>query len=247
MNDPRVGAALRALRRRRRWRQLDVAVGANVSQPFISKLERGQIGDVSVDALRSVAAALDATVVVEVRWHGGALDRLLDARHASLLGATVELLASHKWTTEVEVTYAHYGERGSIDILAFHREAAIALVVEIKSELVSIEAMLRKLDEKVRLAWTIASERSGSLPAVTARLLVLPSTSTERRRVARHAPVLDAALPLRSDALRSWLRHPSGPVNGLLFVADSTARDPRRRDVASGRVRRGEVSAPRAR
>src|SRR5664279_1955224 len=117
VNDPRVGAALRALRRRRRWRQVDVATAANVSQPFISKLERGQIGDVNVDTLRSVAATVDASVVIDVRWQGGAIDRLLDERHASLLGATVDLLAPHGWATEVEVTYSHYGERGSIDIL----------------------------------------------------------------------------------------------------------------------------------
>ncbi|HEX7474017.1 MAG TPA: XRE family transcriptional regulator [Candidatus Limnocylindrales bacterium] len=240
MNDPRVGAAFRALRRRRRWRQVDVAAAANVSQPFISKLERGQIGDVNVDTLRSVAATVEASLVIDVRWQGGALDRLLDERHASLLGATVDLLAPLAWGTEVEVTYSHFGERGSIDILAFHAQSGVALVIEIKTELVSIEATLRKLDEKVRLAGTIARERFEWRPAAVARMLVLPSTSTERRRVARHAAVLDAALPLRYDDLRAWLRRPAGPVNGLLFVANITRRDATNLGVTSRRVRRGQ-------
>lgn len=245
VNDPRVGAALRALRRRRRWRQADVGSAAKLSQPFISKVERGRIGDVSIDTLRAVAAAVDATIVVEVRWQGGALDRLLDERHASLLGATVALLDRHRWTAEVEVTYAHYGERGSIDILAWHEHARVVLVVEVKTELASIEATLRKLDEKVRLAGAIARDRLGWHPGHVARMLVLPSSSTERRRAARHALVLDAALPVRGDELRAWVRRPAGSVNGLLFVADSTARDAENGIATPDRVRLGKSVARR--
>lgn len=95
MNDPRFGASIRALRRRRKWRQIDVGVAAHVSQPLVSKLERGLIGDVSLDTLRRVARALDAAVAIDVRWQGGALDRLLDERHARLLGATVDPLSRH--------------------------------------------------------------------------------------------------------------------------------------------------------
>jgi hypothetical protein len=203
-------------------------------------VERGRIGDINVDTLRAVAAVVDASIQVEVRWQGGALDRLLDERHASLLGATVVMLGRHGWTAEVEVTYSHYGERGSIDILAGHERARIALAVEVKAELVSIEATLRKLDEKVRLAGAIARDRFGWRPGHVARMLVLPSSTTERRRAARHVLVLDAALPVRQDELRAWVSRPAGSVNGLLFVADSTARDAKNASATSDRVRRGE-------
>lgn len=210
---------------------------------MISKLERGQIGDVNVDTLRSVTAALDAVVFIDLRWHGGAVDRLLDEKHARVLGATVELLVRHGWATEVEVTYSVYGERGSIDILAWHEPSRVLLVIEIKSELVTVEATLRKLDEKQRLAGAIGHDRLGRRPDSVARMLVLPSTSTERRRVARHAAALDAALPLRYDDLRAWLRRPVGAVSGILFVADITGRDARRDRVTSRRVR-GPAKAP---
>ncbi|MEA2632413.1 MAG: Helix-turn-helix domain, partial [Chloroflexota bacterium] len=220
MNDPRLGTVIRALRRRKNWRQRDLASAAGVSQPLISKLERGEIGDVNVDTVRAVTAALDATLSIDVRWHGGAIDRLLDEKHARIVGASADLLALCSWLTEVEVSYSVYGERGSIDILAWHEGARALLVIEVKSELVSVEATLRKLDEKTRLAGTVARERFGWRSESVARMLVLPSNSTERRRVARHDAALGAALPLRYDDLRAWLRRPIGPMSGILFVAD---------------------------
>jgi transcriptional regulator with XRE-family HTH domain len=237
MNDPRLGAALRALRRRRNWRQVDLAIAAGVSQALISKLERGEIGDATVDTLRAVMAAVDATLSIDVRWRGAAVDRLLDERHARILGVTIAYLAPRGWVTEVEVSYSVYGERGSIDILAWHDRSRVLLVIEVKSELVSVEATLRKLDEKLRHAGAIARDRFGWRPVAVARMLVLPSSSTERRRVARHEAALDSALPLRYDDLRAWLRRPVGPVSGILFVADSTAGDPRNGRVTSKRVR----------
>jgi transcriptional regulator with XRE-family HTH domain len=237
VNDPRIGVIIRALRRRRGWRQTDLAGAAGLSQPLISKLERGAIGDVNVDTIRAVTAALDASVLLEIRWRGGAVDRLLDEKHARIVGATVHLLVSGGWVTEVEVSYSVYGERGSIDILAWREGARALLVIEVKSELVSVEATLRKLDEKTRLGGAIARERFGWRPESVARILVLPSNSTERRRVARHEAPLRVALPLRYDDLRAWLRRPVGPMGGILFVAFSTARDPRNGHVTARRVR----------
>ncbi len=255
MHDPRLGASFRALRRRRGWRQRDVARLIGGSQQFISKVECGHIGDVTVNALSAMAMALDARVVMDLRWRGAGLDRLLDERHAALLGATVALLQRRGWSTEVEATYSHFGERGSVDILGWHSATRTLLVVEVKSELVSIEATLRKLDEKTRLAPGLARERFGWQATSVGRLLVLPSTSTERRRVARHAAVLDDTFPLRYDALRSWLAHPtgvdaaaspSGRPAGILFVADTTAGGPLDRRATPERVRTRRNGSVRA-
>ena len=103
-------------------------------------------------------------------------------------------------------------------------------MVEIKSELVSVEATVRKLDEKVRQTiYTLAETRFGERPRAVARLLVLPGTTTERRRVARAEAVLGAALPARGTLLRRWLRRPAGPIRGILFVADTNPGGERRR------------------
>ena len=122
VDDQRVGRIVRALRRRRGWRQIDLGAAAGCSQNLVSLVERGHLDRISLHMLRSLLAALDAIALLELRWRGAALDRLLDEAHALVLGAVAGLLRSHGWIVEVEVTYSEYGERGSFDILC--REAA---------------------------------------------------------------------------------------------------------------------------
>jgi hypothetical protein len=113
-----------------------------------------------------------------------------------------------------------YGERGSIDLVA-RRDGAPTLVVEVKSQLVSIEETLRKQDEKARLAPAILRERLGWDAGAIARMLVVPGDRTTRRRVARAAAVLDRAYPLRGVAAREWLRRPSPAPAALLVMTDT--------------------------
>ncbi|MGZ8758442.1 MAG: helix-turn-helix domain-containing protein [Aeromicrobium sp.] len=61
MDDQRVGRAIRALRRRRGWRQLDLARSASCSQNMISLLERGHFDSVTLRLVRRILAALDAS------------------------------------------------------------------------------------------------------------------------------------------------------------------------------------------
>lgn len=238
VNDPRVGAALRGLRHRRHWRQDDLAFAAHVSQTFVSDCERGQFAAASLARLRRLFGALDAGVELEVRWRGGALDRVLDERHAVLIGHTVKLLQSCGWLPMVELSYSRFGERGSIDVVGWHLEARSLIVVEVKTELTSVEAMLRKLDEKVRLAPAICREAQGWPADVVSRVVVLPPDSTPRRAVARHAAVLDATLPARGSQVREWLKRPTGSLSGILFVSPTRGSGARRAVSAPKRIRR---------
>jgi len=196
-------------------------VRAGVSQDAVSRAERGRLEEMTVRRVRAITRALDAELVLVVRWRGGDLERLLDEGHAAVLGASAGMLQADGWQVIAEVTYAVFGERGSIDLLAWHAASRCLLVVEVKTALVSVEGTMRKHDEKVRLASGIATERFGWRASAVARLLVLPDTSTARRAVERHAAVLDGAYSLRADALRQWLRTPAdgdGGVSGLLFA-----------------------------
>jgi transcriptional regulator with XRE-family HTH domain len=84
MDDQRLGAAIRRVRTKRGWRQLDLAMAAGLSRVTVSRIERGHLGSLSVDAIRSVSAALDIRVDLRPLWRGGDLDRLLNARHSAL-------------------------------------------------------------------------------------------------------------------------------------------------------------------
>jgi transcriptional regulator with XRE-family HTH domain len=219
VHDVEVGRALRALRRRRGWRQRDLADRAGVSQSLVSLAERGHLDRLSLAALRTLFVPLDARVATLVQWRGGALDRLLDEDHALAVAAAARLLEQRGWDVRIEVTYSVYGERGSIDLLARHLVSGALLVVEVKTELTSVEATIRKLDEKTRLAPGIAADRMGWRASTVARLLLVVGTAAQRRRVARHDGALVRAFPMRRTPLRRWLREPTQPMSGLLFLS----------------------------
>jgi transcriptional regulator with XRE-family HTH domain len=222
VDDRRVGAILRMLRRRLGLRQVDVAARAGASQQTVSLIERMQLDRLSLRTIRAVFRAVGAEFSGEVRWRGSEIDRLMDEAHATLVGRFVVVLQALGWLTVVEATFSRYGERGSIDILAWHPNFGALLVVEVKSSLASIEELLRRLDAKVRLAPRIAAELFGARPGAMGRLVVLPDVRTERRNVARHSSVLDAVLPMRGWRVTRWLRAPSDSLAGVLFLSDTS-------------------------
>jgi transcriptional regulator with XRE-family HTH domain len=218
--DPiRVGLSLRALRIRRRLTQAQVAAMVRVSRATISRVERGQVDKVTLRTLARIAVALESRLEVRVLWHGEGLDRLLDAAHADLTDAVLRILVDCDWDVATEVSFNVRGDRGVIDILAFHRASGSLLVIEIKSVVPDLGAMLGTLDRKARLASGIARERGWRVTSVS-RLLVLPDDRTARRRVAQHASIFAAALPARTAAVRRWLKVPMGSLDGVLFLSD---------------------------
>jgi transcriptional regulator with XRE-family HTH domain len=220
VDDIRIGSLIRLLRHRLGWRQLDLAIRSGVSQGLVSLAERGRLDEVSPRRLRRILRELDAELVMIVRWRGGDLDRLADEGHARLMGRTAEMLRDLGWEVRPEVSYSEYGERGSIDLLAWHAATRTLLVIEIKTELTSIEETLRKHGEKTRLASKVAVSQFAWRSAAVGRLLVLPSRPAARRRVARHEAVMAHAYPGRGLAVREWLKHPDGSISGLIFIDD---------------------------
>ena len=238
MEDARIGRALRVLRQRRGVRQVDVAAAAGVSQSVVSQVEAGRLSTCSFGTIRRLFAAVDAGFEGDVRWRGAALDRLLDRRHAGLVERSVARLAALGWETVVEMTYSVYGERGSIDVLGARATERAVLVEEVKSDLGSLEATIRKLDEKARLVRNgLGEDRFGWSPRCVGRLLILPETSTSRRQARRYARVLDVAFPDRGLAVRRWLRQTQGELAGILFQPEIGRSDRMSRRGGPERVR----------
>lgn len=191
----------------------------HVSRATIGRVERGQVDKVTLQTLARIAVALDSRLDVRVLWHGEGLDRLLDAAHADLTEAVLRILVDSDWDVGTEVSFNVRGDRGVIDILAFHRASGCLLVIEIKSVVPDLGGMLGTLDRKARLAAGIARDRGWHVTSVS-RLLVLPDDRTARRRVAQHASIFETALPARTAAVRRWLKLPMGSLNGVLFLSD---------------------------
>jgi transcriptional regulator with XRE-family HTH domain len=244
VDDQRLGAALRAIRVRRRWRQRDLAVKAKVSRTIVGRIEHGRLASVPLGSIRSVAEALDARVDTILRWQGGDLGRLVNARHAGMHEAMARtFVALDGWTAEPEVSYSVFGERGVIDILAWHPAGRMLLVIELKTELVEINELMGRLDQKRRLATAVAFDRQWQ-PTSSSAWVVLADGRTNRRAVAAHRTVLRAKFPVDGRSMRAWLSSPRQPVNALSFmplVQDARLRRelaPVRRVVRSAAFRR---------
>jgi transcriptional regulator with XRE-family HTH domain len=218
MTDVMVGLVFRAIRRRRGWRQIDVAQRAGVSQQVVSLIEHGRLEQVSLGALRSIARALEIELPLAPRWRGPELDRLLDAEHAAMVEATVAALDTSRWVVTLEWSFNHFGERGAVDVLAWNESRRALAVIEVKSRVVDVQDLLGKLDRKVRLARELLPHERVWAPEVVGRILVLPDTSTARDAIARMGRTFDVSLPARTIDTRRWLGDPREDLRSIWFL-----------------------------
>ena len=217
MDRLRFGRGIRALRQRRRLTQSKLATRLGWSRSKVSRIETGRLAGVPFDDLEALAADLDARVQLDLAWRGAAIDRLIDERHAALVDATVRWLTGAGWSVLAEASFSIYGERGSIDVFAWHPDRAL-LVVEVKASVGDANQTLIGIDRKVRLAPDIAKERRWPVGPVGA-ILVVAATTTSRRRIARHDATFRASLPSRAAECRRWVAAPAGrPARGILFL-----------------------------
>lgn len=218
MNDQRLGWSFRSIRVKKRWRQEDLAERAGITRWDVLRIERGRLSSMPLAKIRAVAAAIDAQVDLVVRWQGGDLTRLVSARHARMHEIVARNMhAFSAWLVEPEVSFSIYGERGVIDILAWHSTSRVLLVIELKTEIVDLNEMLGTLDRKRRLAARVARER-GWDPAWVGTWVVVADSRTNRRTIAEHVTVIRAKLPTDGRSVGPWLKKPVGRLNALSFL-----------------------------
>jgi transcriptional regulator with XRE-family HTH domain len=223
MDRVKIGNTFRAIRMDMRLRQADVAARAHVSQQTVSRLECGRFGGLSIDAYSSVAEAIGADVRLAPYWRGAKLDRLIDRRHALIQNEVTRLLLSLGWQLGTEKSFNHFGDRGSVDVLAWRANAGALLIVEVKTEIASLEETLRVLDMKARVVPGLVSRAGDWQPRVVGAVLVLPDATAHRDLVARHSATIAASLPARTLAIRGWLAEPAGPIRGIWFLGGTRA------------------------
>jgi transcriptional regulator with XRE-family HTH domain len=223
MDDQRFGTAMRQIRIRRRLRQADVARLAGVSQPTLSRIERGHLASLTLDSVRRVAAVLDVRVDLIARWRAGDLDRLLNARHAQFHELVARRFAGMPgWVQQPEVSFAIYADRGVIDILAFHAASDTVLVIELKTDIADVNELVGTVDRKRRVAVGVAREIGWPVGASSrvAVWVIVADSATNRRRIAAHRAMLRAAFPADGRTVGGWLLRPERPIRALSIWSD---------------------------
>ncbi|MGH2385066.1 MAG: hypothetical protein ACRDGB_08475 [Candidatus Limnocylindria bacterium] len=221
MDDIAVGRLITMVRQRKAWRQDDLTTAAGVSRALVALAEAGAIDRLTVRSLRRIAAPLEIRLPFTPLWNGGEADRLRDRDHARLVDDVVSVLRRDGWEVIIEYTFSHYGERGSIDIIAWHPVSRTLLVVEVKTRIYDVQGLVAGVDRKARLAGQLLGAERGWDPHAVGRLIVMPESTANRNLVARHASTLGAAFPARSREVRAWLRRPSGDMAGLWFLSSA--------------------------
>lgn len=238
MSGDRVGRAIRALRHHRDWTQAELGRRAGCSASVVSRVERGNLRACSTRTLERIVEALDARLAIYVNWRGGELNRLLDADHAVLQERWADRKgrAKRTWTSRQEATYNHFGERGSIDDLAFDPLTGTLLVSELKTGIYDAQRLLAKMDEKERLAADVA-RRFGWVVRQVVSCLVIAETRTNRRRIQQHASLF-SRFDCRGWAAWAWLDDPTQGASGVLvYLPLSDVRGTHGRRAGRQRVR----------
>jgi hypothetical protein len=200
-----------------------------VSRNKVGRSERRAVANMTVGDLDKIASALGATLQVQVRWQGEQLDRLLDAAHAALQEQVAWTLEHFGWLVRPEVSFNHFGDRGRVDIVAFHPRLRVLVIAEIKSGIGDLQKTIGRLDIKVRLAKVIAAEQGWRDVAAVIPALVIGDTRAARRTIAAHA-TLFTRFNVRGRQALAWLRRPIDPVpSGLLWFATRSNAHPMRK------------------
>lgn len=212
----RFGARCRAVRIQHGWRQADVGKRAGVDRSTISRIELGRLDRVAFGTILGVARALGIQVQLIARWRGGDLDRLVNKGHSELHESVARMFASDlpDWILAPEVTYSIFGERGVIDILAWHPGFRALVVIELKTDIVDVNDLVGSMDRRRRLASEIAVDR-GWEPLTVSCWVIVAGGRTNRARLASHRAMLRNAFPVDGRSMRSWLRKPDRAISAL--------------------------------
>ena len=243
MDGVAVGQALRRVRLKRNERQQDVAERAGISRATFSIIERGHLDQVSVGTLRRACEALEVKLDFVVRWRGGDLDRLVHGRHAAMGALLVRRLTGVGWEIVPEASFNHFGERGVIDILAWHPARRALLIVELKTELVDANELLGTMDRRLRLARQIAEGRGWPAPDTVSAWVVFADSAMNRRRVQALDPLLRSAFPDDGHAARRWGLDPDRRQLALFFLSNSRETSAMQHLAPRKRVRRSRPSS----
>jgi transcriptional regulator with XRE-family HTH domain len=191
------------------WSQRDLARHAHVSQSTICRVELGRIDSLSIETAARVLDALGVRASLELRAPFVAKNsRQRDAGHARCLAYVVRRLERAGWLVRTEVEIVSGSTRGWIDILAFRPSDRTLLVVEIKTELVDLGAIMRQQNWYEREAWA-AARRFGWRPTTRIGALMGLGTDATIQRIRDNRQLIAHAFAGTAAQLGDFVNSPA--------------------------------------
>jgi transcriptional regulator with XRE-family HTH domain len=207
-----IGEVVRDARRLIGWSQRELAARSGVSQPTISRIERGRCESIDLLAIERVLVALGirASLQLDAR-HLEDRRRQADGLHALCGGFIARNLERRTFVTAGEVQLGHMEPRGWIDLLAFRPADRALLVEETKTDVPDLGGLQRSLAFYEREA-IAAARRLGWNPVRVAVLAAVLDTEVVARRLADAPDLVRRAFPAPVDATGAWLADPRQPA-----------------------------------
>jgi transcriptional regulator with XRE-family HTH domain len=214
-----IALAVAELRQTLGWTQAELGRRAHVSQSFVSRVEHALLPDLSfVDATR-LLEVMGARLTVGVSAPFLA-DRELqrDPAHARCSSYVAARLKQDGWLTATEVEVGGDRSRGWIDLLAYHPDRRLMLVVEVKTEIRDLGAIERTLGWYEREAWASA-RRLGWRPSKVVGCLLLLATEMNESRIGDNRAAFTAGFPIRAGELWRIMSNEVPPSHGARALA----------------------------
>ncbi|MBA3876894.1 MAG: hypothetical protein C0498_08150 [Anaerolinea sp.] len=223
-----VGTMVKTLRTAIGWSQRELGRRAAVSQSMVCLAESGVLRDLTFSTAAALLSAMGARLVVDVDApYLGDRERQRDPAHARLGAHVLARLRRAGWETRPEVEVGGDRSRGWIDIVAFHPESRVMLVIEIKTEIHDLGQIERSLGWYEREAWG-AARRFGWRPARAIGCLLLLATEANELRAAANRTSIEVGFPLRARHLEPVVLGGSMPTATGRAIAVIDPRSHRR-------------------
>ena len=182
---------------------------------------------------------LEVRVDLVARWRAGDLDRLLNAGHSALHDSVAAWFRElfPEWELAPEVSFSIYGERGVVDIVAWHSGRRALLIIELKTDISDVNELVGTFDRKRRLAREIVKKR-GWVPTTVSGWVIVSAGRTNRARVAAHGAMLRTAFPFDGRSIKEWLANPTRAISALSMwsARGAPSASSRRVRIANGSV-----------